>query len=545
MFAKISQSTAIIALIVGSLFAQESQPTSGPTSRPVAVPTVLPDELFLEIAGQGPSAQVVARGRSVLVMDVIARLAELLRVKIVWENVESQSNFAEAAIDLDIGPCPMREFLWTIGAASDLFGRYDDRSATITFAVVPDAATAPKERAAFFRKFAVDLLRRETTVPERDASETPELLRRAAMLAAADADYSGALADLESSLQAYPNDSEGPDTCLLGIRMALAAGRGADARRLGDRFLETWRRHEYQRRIEYLLAQSFHIEGRRQEAVLLLERIDRAIARGDAPERDGMIGELLLAEIYSEMGDHRHAVQVLERVPGRHSREQKDLLRRLPLYLGICRSRAGDYDAAVLDLVVASHEAPTQRLRMHALLYLSRAYLALKLPFESYAALKMLRRIGVAEDLEFETLELEARSLTALGLDSRSVEAWIKALEFAAKADTNPEQRKSLLESVLSEIAHLLVEAQEFRAAEDIITKLKALDHLDEGMIYMSALCRFHTGRYEEALRELETVPSDKGLLVEERRQLVGDCQMRLAQYETAVRTFQTKEENQ
>lgn len=531
--------------LTAGLFAQESQPASAPASRPVTTVADLPEDLFLEIAGQGPAAQVVARGRSILVMDIIARLAELLRVKIVWENAESQSNYAETTLDLDIGPVPMREFLWTIGAASDLFGRYDDRGATITFAVVPDSANAPKECASFFRRFAVDLLRRETTVPERDATETPELLRRAAILASAEGDFSGALADLESSIQAFPNDARGPDTCLLGIRMALAAGRSSDARRLGDRFLETWRRHEYQRRIEYLLAQSFHIEGRRQEAVLLLERIDRAIARGDAPERDGMIGELLLAEIYSEMGDHRHAVQVLERVPGRHSREQKDLLRRLPLYLGICRSRAGDYDAAVLDLVVAAHESPTPRLRMHALLYLSRAYLAIKLPFEAFAALKMLRRLGVAEDLEFETLELEARSLTALGLDSRSIEAWIKALEYAAKADKSPDERKTLLESVLSEIAHLLVEAQEFRAAEDIITKLKALDHLDEGMIYMSALCRFHTGRYEEALRELETVSSDQGLLIEERRQLVGDCQMRLAQYETAVRTFQTKEDKQ
>jgi tetratricopeptide (TPR) repeat protein len=521
------------ALLIVTASAQES----APASRRAA------ERIEFTVTGEGPAATVAGNADGVPILEVLARLAHGLECALELSDPDFGENLSDSHVDIDLDATAIAEFLDYLGAACDLRVEYDDVRKKLAVGPVP-AAEDPAT-ASILRRSAVEILRRETAVAAADAPRAAELLVQCAEIAAADGDYAGALADLETFLQRFSTLPAGPTVCLRAANMALNAKRPSDARRHCEYFLDKWADHADHVKIECISARAFRDQGREQEAILILERIDRAVARGAVREREGLVAELLLAETYSMIGDDKLAVTALSRIPGRHSRANLDLLRRVPFYRGLCLTRLGQHDDAILDFVVGAHSAPTPRLRALSLVSLCESYLARSSPLEALGALRIARSVGIPGDQELRALLAEAKSFEGLGLDTHAIGSYVTALEKLPARELAAADRERWLRTFLEGIATLLADGQDFDAARGVIEKLRGASELTAPTTYLLALCHFRLGRWQEALRELETirgVETDPALALDLRR-LEGDCHMRLARYEAAIRTWKDGEE--
>ena len=496
----------------------------------------------IEVDGTEAAARVRLRGRKIPLADLFGRLAERLEVRLELQDPGLAETLTQRDLDLDLPATPVAEALRLIECAVDLNLTLDFQTRRLDLKPWPKSGT--KVAASYHRNMALDAIRRSTALRGSVREGEAVLLLDGADMAAQEGLYDEARSFCESVLQRHRNSPLAPRACLLGARYALDAKKPGDARRLASFFLETYRDHADTRKIEYLLARTFRDQNRDQDAVLLLERINRAVTRGGVDERDGIVADLMLAETYHKLGDAAKAVEVLRRIRGRNTRAHQDLLARIPFYTGLCLQTAERFDEAVVELAEGAHRAPTERLRALALLHLAEAYASKGAPFEALAAVKTVQKIGIPADQTVRALEVEGRAAAGLGLDRRAVRAFVGAIEAVVKAAGPTAEKRETVRRLMRKIAAMHVDAADFDTAREVLERLRDLDGLSVETSYHIALCRYRLGDAAAALRELESVPDD---LEDERlaadvRSLRGDCQLRLARFENAIRTFRKEE---
>ncbi|MEZ6195546.1 MAG: hypothetical protein R3F20_07440 [Planctomycetota bacterium] len=486
----------------------------------------------------GFDVDLVARDQSVL--DVIGALARETGLVIKTTDAEITAELDAERIDVAVKSRPLVDVLRDLAEAAAHTVRVDLEARTIHLARIPrDDEEGAYE---FYRRQGVAALAEALAAGTGD-DQLEYLLRGAELdLRGGDDDVRQGLQKLlrfldDDHVKRHP---EGPEACLRGARAALRVGATAEVWAFYDRFLRNFPEHPAVSQARILAARARLQEGIFIEAIRLLESVRRDGTRGDVPERDALVAELLLAEAYWRAGEPAKARLAVQDLEARHRRDHQDLLALIPYVEGLCFRDEMDHEKAALSFRHAAHRIVQAARRARALRHESEALLAVGRPFQALTSARVAESVGPDGPDAFALARLRAHSYEALDLEDKALEI---LEDLAGRVDELlPAAARDGAESaaLLEEIAAMRLRRGEIDDAMALFGTLAKSPSLARRARYMVARCLHEKERHAEAvaiLDELLARPGE-GELELAIRELRGDCFMALRLFERAVENY-------
>lgn len=480
---------------------------------------------------------VTAAAEKTSASTLLSAIARKTGFELRVPNSATTDQLTATSIEIDVQAMSLDRIIALVAGAADLHADIDFENETIRLRGLPEPSD--EEAAEFYRLQALRELLRAFGGAE-DPDREVELLWSSAELQIAGKQYRTALDTLSKLVNGHGGHPRAPEACLLAGRCALKAKDADSALGMADKYLNEYFREPGLVKARIIAVQASLLGNNVADAQALLRGIIRDGRGPNVDERDVLISEYLLAELYRKTNELDAALQVLEQVRWRHdSTLNKDLLGQVPLFIGLLHIDQGKLERAVHDLRLAAYTCATAELRGRVLRAQARTFLRLDSPFESLSAIRVALRLDPQGADLIATRRLEARAYRAMFLDVNAIDVLVGLLEKIPTIIPEEMDRDLTAATILEELGAILFEAEDWARARDVFARIRDVDGMGPRAVLMIARAELQSGDPKRALDVLDGMPHGATpAALKDATALRGDCYVALKLYERAINVW-------
>ncbi|MCA9323155.1 MAG: hypothetical protein KDB53_20610, partial [Planctomycetes bacterium] len=251
--------------------------------------------------------KVLIEAKSVSTLELLSTLATLTGFQLTNESgPETMVLIDTQTISCQFADRNLADTVRALAGAVGIWGTVDRSTGRIILRTLP--ATDSEEAFEFFRRDAIDSLIAAYGGDEKSEREEKLLLANADLYIAG-GEYGQALDALTKYLDGYQGQiATAPRACILAARCALELGNTTQAIIFCDIFVESWPRHALEGKARIIRAQALLAADDVMGAIFMLNSMSGAQAKLQFDDRDSLIAEIMLAEIYHDHEEPARAV---------------------------------------------------------------------------------------------------------------------------------------------------------------------------------------------------------------------------------------------